>query len=359
MMLSEKKLLNIKLFRAEIYSPSANGHTTNRPLLLCIEPTTRCNFKCVQCAKAFDKKKGTDLKLSFFLDIVPLVQTAYEVYLFGDGEVLLDIPRHLSMISRIHQLDPACELGFSTNGKLLTPYVYELYATAGIRYIQISIDAASKRLYEEMRKGGNFSELCENIKKIVSLRNRSRDVHPRLILATVISRQNYHHLTLLAGFAKKCGFSSWYINAEYPHNPGRDKLRLTTDDLISIERMKNDIMRKFHSDFFIYFDPCIGLSLDKTNAWIAAESPVYCTVPWQRFEMKANGDIILCPYFFKPICSIKGKTFMEVWNGEAFRSIRKAFATGRGIPSYCRNCKLGLRKQYIPGFPGMPDLAGP
>ena len=79
--------------------------------------------------------------------------------------------------------------------------------------------------------------------------------------------------------------------------------------------------------------------------------------PWQRFEMKANGDIVVCPYFFEPICSINGKTFMDVWNGKEFRSLRKAFTTGLDIPSYCKKCKLGFRKQYLPGYPGMPELA--
>ncbi|MGA2134600.1 MAG: hypothetical protein ABSH50_20120 [Bryobacteraceae bacterium] len=40
--------------------------------------------------------------------VVAASRTAYELYLFGDGEVLLDIPRHLAMISRIQHCDPQC-----------------------------------------------------------------------------------------------------------------------------------------------------------------------------------------------------------------------------------------------------------
>ena len=138
------------------------------------------------------------MSLELFRSIVPALQAALELYLFGDGEVLLNIPMHLAMISCAHQQDPACELGFSTNGKLLTPAVYELYSTAGIRYIKLSVDAATKELYEQMRLGGSFDELLVNLEGIVGLRRRSNVAQPQLHLATVISRQNYRHLPMLA-----------------------------------------------------------------------------------------------------------------------------------------------------------------
>ena len=81
------------------------------------------------------------MNLELFQSILPAAQFALEVYLFGDGEVLLNVPRHLAMVSRIYQQNPGCALGFSTNGRLLTPDVYELYSVAGIRYIQVSVDA--------------------------------------------------------------------------------------------------------------------------------------------------------------------------------------------------------------------------
>ena len=68
--------------------------------------------------------------------------------------------------------------------------------------IQISVDAASKELYELMRRGGRLEELRHNLDGIVALRRRSRVAQPQLRMATVISKQNYHVLPLLAEFAK-------------------------------------------------------------------------------------------------------------------------------------------------------------
>ena len=246
---SAEKLANIRSFHKEIGSPREDGSTSNAPLLLAIETTTRCNFQCVHCSQTFAKQTPVDLSLELFQDVVPISQTAHELYLFGDGEVLLDIPRHLAMISRIHQLDPACALGFSTNGKLLTPEVYELYAAAGIQYIQLSVDAATKELYEVMRRGGNFDELLCNLEGILALRRRSRARQPQLRLATVISKQNYRQLPMLAEFAKTFGFSYWYVNAEYPHNPGRELLRLTPEDLAELECIKAGIVRNYSGDY--------------------------------------------------------------------------------------------------------------
>jgi MoaA/NifB/PqqE/SkfB family radical SAM enzyme len=81
-----------------------------------------------------------------------------------------------------------------------------------------------------MRRGGSFDELIANLEGIVGLRRRAKARQPRLHLATVISKQNYHQLPALAEFAKRYDFCFWYINAEYPHNPGRASLALTRED---------------------------------------------------------------------------------------------------------------------------------
>lgn len=356
---STQKLANLRAFRKEIESPRADGSTSNAPLLIALETTTRCNFMCVHCARSSNAIAPADMSSELFLHVVPLVPAAIDLYLFGDGEVLLDIPRHLAMIARIHQQDPGCTLGFSTNGKLLTPEVYNLYATAGVQYIQVSVDAATKELYEAMRRGGSFHQLTENLDGILALRFQSRTKQPKLHLATVISQQNYRQLPLLAEFAQKYDFTEWYINAEYPVNPGRDQLMLTAHDRTELERIRADITRKFGSSIHILFDPSVGLPPRTADQWLQSESPVFCTIPWQHFELKANGDVKICPYYHEPVCSMNGRSFEEVWNGEEFRRVRRAFRTGTDLPSYCVNCKLGMRSQYAPGYPGLPDAHEP
>jgi MoaA/NifB/PqqE/SkfB family radical SAM enzyme len=355
MAVSAEKLANIRLFHEEIHSPRGDGSTSNTPLLLGIEPTARCNFQCVHCPTSFIAQKPADMNWELFQDMVPLLPAAHELYLFGDGEVLLDMPRHLAMVARAYQEDPRCALGFSTNGKLLTPEVYELYSAAGIQYIQLSVDAATRELYETMRRGGRFDELLANLEAIAALRRRTKTRQPELRLATVISKQNYQQLPLLAEFARRYGFSYWYIISEYPHNPGRDRLRLTPEDLAELERLRADLLKTYSSSYFTVFDPCIGLPPDRNQKWLQTQSNVFCTVPWQRFELKANEDVKICPYYHKPVCSMNGKTFSSVWNGIEFRRIRQAFTSGTDIPSYCIDCKLGMRKQYLPGYPGLPE----
>ncbi len=257
------------------------------------------------------------------------------------------------MVARVYQQDPTCVLGFSTNGKLLTPEVYELYAAAGIQYIQLSVDAGTKQLYETMRRGGSFDGLLSNLEGIAALRRRAKARQPQLHLATVISKQNYHELPILAEFAARYGFCYWYINAESAQNPGRDLLRLTTADLAELARIRTDISQRYRACYLTIFDPSIGLAASTNEEWLESESPVYCTVPWQRFEVLPNGEIKVCPYYHEPICSMDGKSFEDVWNGEEFRRIRRAFSSGTDIPNYCVDCKLGMRRQYLPGSPGI------
>ena len=181
-------------------------------------------------------------------------------------------------------------------------------------------------------------------------------MQPRLHLATVISKQNYHQLPALAEFAKRYDFCFWYINAEYPHNPGRALLSLERDDLAELERMRAAILRRYGSCYATVFDPSIGLNLETREERFESKAPVFCTVPWQRFELKANGEVKVCPYFHEPIRTMGGSSLMEVWNGQELRQIRRAFVSGRGIPSYCMNCRNVIRRQYLKGFPVGSDV---
>jgi len=352
---SAEKRFNIRSFHREIRCPRSDGTTSNAPLLLAIETTTRCNFQCVHCCHPFSHPVASDISLELFESVVPSVRKALEVYLFGDGEVLLDIPHHLAMIARIYKEDPNSALGFSTNGKLLTPEIYEMYATAGIEYIQVSVDAATPTLYEAMRRGGNFQQLQSNLDGILDRRRRARSRHPRLRLATVVSKQNFRELPLLADFAKKYDFTDWYINAEYPHSPDRDRMRLDADDLLELRCIWKQIARRYGRDFAGRLDSSIGLPTSMAEGHPQRhESAVYCTVPWQRFELKANGDVKVCPFFHEPIGSMNKSSLADVWNGREFRQIRQAFASRTGIPSFCVNCKFDMRRQYLPGYPGIP-----
>lgn len=347
------KLANVRTFLKEIENPEKDGSTSNSPLLVAMETTTRCNFNCVHCSRALSGKPPADMDLELFQAIVPASRFALEVYLFGDGEVLLNVPQHLAMISRIYRQNPGCRLGFSTNGRLLTPDVYRLYATAGIQYVQLSIDAATKKLYETMRRGGSYDELINNLEGIADWRRRFNLHHPVLILATVISQQNFRELPELARFAEKYGFSHWYINAESPQNPGRDRLRLTEEDRSELQRIRAGILDTYSSSFSVQFDSSIGLPAVTAEKWLEQESRVFCAAPWQQFQVKANGDVRVCPYFHQPICSVEGRSFADVWNGQEFRQVRKAFSTLTHIPSGCANCNLGIRKQFLPDSPAM------
>lgn len=356
MPLSVEKLANIQTFQREIRSPRREGTTTNAPLLLAIETTTRCNFRCVHCSHSVSHPVSTDISLELFQSVVPFMRKAFELYLFGDGEVLLDIPRHLAMIARVHKEDPGCALEFSTNGRLLTPEVYEMYDAAGIQCIQVSVDAATPSLYETMRCGGSFAQLESNLEGIRARRRRAPWGQPQLRLATVVSKQNLRELLRLAEFAKKYGFTHWYLNAEYPHNPGRDSLRLDADDLTELERIRQEIARQYSLDFHTLFDSSLGLPARTQEKWRQPKAaPVYCTIPWQRFELKANGDVKICPYFHEPICSMNGRSLWDVWNGEEFQRIRRAFSSRADIPRFCINCNFDMRRQYLPGYPGIPE----
>jgi radical SAM protein with 4Fe4S-binding SPASM domain len=207
-----------------------------------------------------------------------------------------------------------------------------------------------------MRCGGKFQQLQSNLDGILDRRRGARSRQPELRLATVISKQNFRELPLLAEFAKKYDFADWYINAEYPHSPDRDRMRLDSDDLLELECICEEIAQHYGRDFTVRLDSSIALPTSMAERHRQShELPVYCTVPWQRFELKANGDVKICPFFHEPIGSMNVSSLPDIWNGREFRQIRQAFTSRTGIPSFCVKCKFDMRRQYLPGYPGIPE----
>lgn len=54
---------------------------------------------------------------------------------------------------------------------------------------------------------------------------------------------------------------------------------------------------------------------------------------------------------------MKGRSLLQVWNGAEFQHLRRAFASGTGIPRFCVNCNFDMRRQYLPGYPGIPETS--
>ena len=158
----------------------ANDPVAPRARHVVMSYDSTCNLSCPSCRTHVMAEKGEtrDWKMRMTDKVVlPLLRDAEWVTMSGFGDIFTSrICRHV--LQNLNPADyPSLKVHFLTNGVLLTETAWrELSQMNGmIRKIQISVDAAKESTSRNVRRGGDFYRLSQNLEFIASLR-RSGDL---------------------------------------------------------------------------------------------------------------------------------------------------------------------------------------
>ena len=128
-------------------------------------------------------------------NIMPLMQDAeVELYVSGDGDPIGS--KHYRRL--LHNLDPVQHRGVSvylqSNGLLITPREWESLAHVHhlIKGMIISIDAAEKATYEDVRRPGKWETLTSNMEFIANLRRTGAIYF--LCINFVVQKKNFEQM---------------------------------------------------------------------------------------------------------------------------------------------------------------------
>jgi len=141
------------------------------PSMIELELSNQCNFECIMCderlSSGIRKKKGleplpmayTDKFVQEMREFIPHLDELR----FNGGEpfaqkIVYDI------IDQVLEIKPELKITVATNGSVLNKKVRE-YIDKGNIALNISIDALTKELYEEIRVNGDFDTLMKNFEK--------------------------------------------------------------------------------------------------------------------------------------------------------------------------------------------------
>jgi MoaA/NifB/PqqE/SkfB family radical SAM enzyme len=170
--------------------------------LIQVESALACNLKCVMCPwKDFREEEhhGGIMQPEIWEAIKPHLPDAKSVDFTGGGEPLLQ-PRLLEWISDAHHA--GCETGILTNALLLTKEKSRELIAAGLDWICISMDGASKEQYEAIRIGSNFEKVCENVANFSALRTGKV---PLMMINFVMMSHNFHQVEDIVRLAAELG----------------------------------------------------------------------------------------------------------------------------------------------------------
>ena len=177
-----------------------------KPRNLLVNFEDSCNLRCESCRSEVKIAAGEELEKNLryadmLIDqVLPHVEF---ITMAGTGEVFVG-----KGYERMYTSDAMNHVGWIrllTNGMLFNETNWKKISTGKTaRFIlTVSVDAATKETYEQLRRNGNFDILKKNMKFASEL--RKKDLLAYFRLNFVVQRKNYREMPLFVQWGKELG----------------------------------------------------------------------------------------------------------------------------------------------------------
>lgn len=306
------------------------------PTFYNLEISSRCNLRCIMCEYRYWNKTGQDITFEEFKSIyskIPWIARILYPHLLkfqlsGIGEVFMnkDALKIMEFIK-----NKGGFITFADNFTLITEKTAQKLVELKVDKIIISLDGATKQVYEKIRCGAIFEKVIKNIKYIVELKKKTNKKFPQLIVRFVPLKENIHELNDFVKLIKNIGLNNIEIPSLYVFEQNKDLNFNLTDfqkyldkALITAKEANIDIMF-FKSKQHISECGRVGTSL-----YITCEGEILpCNALNQR-----NVRAVIKEYSFG---NIYKKSIADIWNSENYKKFRKAVIEGN-LPKICEKC---------------------
>jgi radical SAM protein with 4Fe4S-binding SPASM domain len=268
-----------------------------------LEPTSMCNLRCAMCGRGSRPSGFMDYSLwTRLIDEIAEVGNCALVLHMG-GESLVH-PRFLDMLEyTMSKRRRLRRVGFVTNGTLLSDRVQQRIVDLQVDWVTVSLDGLG-RVNDEIRIGSKYEQIEANIRGLIMKRGRKRKPEVGLSLTDV------------------------------------GQSRTEIDDFIEAWVGIADNIR---------VAPCQNM---KDNRWVDRryfanldiEQNGMCPAPFATMAVLWNGDVVGCCTDLNGVQilgNVQNKSLKSVWNGPAFRQIRRDLATHHVQERpLCNTCEL-------------------
>jgi len=287
-----------------------------------IEPTNACNLRCRLCPTwQYQKREMGFIKFENFKKIIDENKDIFKrINMIFAGEPLLN--KDIFKMVKYAE-EKGIEVLISTNTTLFNDDRIKELFDSDLSYLIVCLDGASKETHEQYRRGSNFEQVKENIRKICQTKQEKKIKKPYIILQFLVMKQNEHEIERMIQLAKELGV---------------DKLDFKTLSLGSfveldkkIQLAKENLPDNINYSRFIFRD-----------GYLAAKSkPILCS--WLRQTVILwNGDVSMCCYDFNGDLVV-GNIFKDgglknILKSKKYKEYRK-MAIQRKF-KLCQNCNF-------------------
>ena len=289
------------------FSLAEAGQRPPAPLHLDVDVTTACNLRCPMCPAGNTGHIFPGFKPNLFMDRKIYHQAIAEGTKWNLPSIRLGITGEPLLVPDIDQWvleakeSGVMDLSLITNGLLLNPEKIRGLLKSGLTRLMISIDAATPETYAQVRPGGQWDLLINNIHDFLRLREEHNSLTPLLRLS--------------------------FVEMETNRNDRSEFKRIFSPlaDYLSFQRYHN-----------ILGSPETSLAPLGTTAPPAAHH--FCSEPFTRMALHVDGGLFPCCSDFgrqRPLGHIETGGILATWQSR--EALKLASPTARNLVP-CQAC---------------------
>ena len=321
------------------------------PRELQVEVTGACNLRCRMCLVSYRPALGKTtgaMDLETFKQIVDELPDLRRVTMQGLGEPLL-APDFFAMLEYL--AERGVEMGFNTNGTLLTRERAERLVDLGVSWLHVSLDGATAPTYEDIRGRSNFELVRRNISGLVDVMRERGASRPELELVFVAMRRNVHELPALVRLAGELGVPTvWVQNLSHsfsdtdPAGSYREIREYAAAE--ALWAAPNDEAERTFAEARSLADELgVKLRLPRVEEPDVGRKPGTPGCGWPFTSAYVTHDAKV-----QPCCAVMGadravlgdaraEGFAAVWENDAYREFRERLLTD-DPPDVCVGCSM-------------------
>jgi len=339
-----KFIKNIKNIGLNFSSYILRMKISYRPLFVVIEPTYSCNLRCKTCNIHKTGKSDVNEKLltvseyKRFFEELKIIGTQNVIICGGEPFVRRDTPDIIRAAKN-------CDLHIHviTNGTCLTDKIINNLFNMKLDMITFSLESSIPKIHEKIRGvKGCFSKTTDSIEKIIRGRNERKVNYPKIIINSVISKYNYNDIHNIPNLLPDVDLFNFIFPTEISENSLEETNKIFNKRIYSGQFYNLNIKYKKHEN--ILRKKLSMTNKEKINiktSFLSKNSFERCLYLWFASNMSPIGNIYPCTVMDKlKMGNIKNNSFIEIWNSQEYRNLRKIFLSKH--LKICKECTCGI-----------------
>jgi radical SAM protein with 4Fe4S-binding SPASM domain len=317
----------------------------SRPTHVWFALTGRCNLACTHCPRIPGVSSDVDMSAEVYARVRDQVLPLADEVNFG-GNNLGEQTLHKEFLTALADIRAAgCRAVVTTNGTKLDEAVAGALASQGAR-LRISVEGVGET-YQQVR-GFKWDKLMKGLRTFQQAAHDHPDAGATLEFGMTVFAGNVHQIEDLIRTARDLEADKVFVGHLLPKNEDQR--------LQSLFFHRSSANQAFEQARQIATALNMNVTLpgpiDSGSPYLKPEAAATaakdhqktlepCHLPWTTVNILENGDVLPCPVTGGALImgNLGTSPFDEIWNGPAYRRLRKTVNSNKPHP-VCAACAL-------------------